>query len=73
MNKIRKWRQAHCLTVEQLASAFGCNKSIISRMENGLAQPGHQLALRINRVTAIPLVELRPDIWGWKSKAARTA
>lgn len=52
------WRDAHGLTQEQAAKAFGISNSHLCNIERGLRAPGRQLALHIAALTNVPLESL---------------
>jgi transcriptional regulator with XRE-family HTH domain len=60
-NSFRKWRKAQGLTQIEAAALFKMSQPSIAKWENGHVPP--EQCLLVNKVTGIPLHELRPDIY----------
>lgn len=58
---IFNWRTARKLTQTEAASKAGVGQAAWAKWEKGQV-PAEQ-CLKVNRITAIPLHELRPDIY----------
>lgn len=50
--------------VNESSRLLGCDPSHTSLLKNGLRLPSPKLSRKIAKLTGIPLVELREDIWG---------
>lgn len=60
---LRRYRTAKDISLETLAKRVGSTKASLSRIETRLQMPSPALARVLQKVTGIPLWELRPDIW----------
>ena len=60
-NLFRKWRKEAGLTQIEAADLFNVSQPYIAKWESGKIPP--ERCLLVNRVTGIPLHELRPDIY----------
>lgn len=67
MDQLIKFRDAHKLTQQGLASLIGTSAGYLHDLENGRRKPSLALASRIERVTGIPRREIRPDIFALMS------
>jgi transcriptional regulator with XRE-family HTH domain len=57
------YRTSHGVSQEALARLVGTTGATISRIESGVRSPSPTLSRSISRHTAIPLYQLRPDLW----------
>ena len=64
MNALEKYRLAHGLTYDQLATQAGLSARSVSYAHcHGLRAISAESAIKYARACGIPLHELRPDLW----------
>jgi transcriptional regulator with XRE-family HTH domain len=61
---IRQYIEQANTNQAKLAEAIGISQSALSLIIAGKRQPGVALTKRIEAVTGIPRIDLRPDIFG---------
>lgn len=64
MDVLSKYLDRENCTQSALASKLGVSHSTLSRILSGDRQPSVALTKRIEAVTGIPRIDLRPDIFG---------
>lgn len=57
-NQLKKYRLENKLTQQVLADRIGINKTIYSNFETGARNPSLRVALKIQKITGIPVETL---------------
>lgn len=60
---LTEYRDAHRLTLAELAERLGVRRWTVHGIETGRRKPSPRLAAEIEKVTGVPKSALRPDIW----------
>ena len=63
MKAIAKYLKEHGLSQREFGKRVGVNQSMVSQWLNGVRPLSPKKAVQINKRTAIPRHELRPDLW----------
>lgn len=61
---MKAYRTLHGLNQTEFGRMIGVTKAEVSRYEGGQRQIPASRAVRIERVTGIPRIKMRPDIFG---------
>ena len=63
-NALRRFREAHKLTQDQIGAMAGVKKAAVSKWEEGVRIPPMRvILLEENSHGELPRWELRPDLW----------
>lgn len=70
MKAIAKYMKERGLSQKEFGRQVGVNQSMVSQWLTGTRPLSPKKAIQINKRTAIPRHELRPDLWQKEERAA---
>ena len=62
MTKLRAWRTANGITLDELAGLLGISESLLSRVERGERRLSPLDTIRVSRLIGVPVRDLIPQV-----------